>query len=146
MTINDAKRALHIFCIEPAVVKGKTPRNQQSKIICEDRVMMPKKLLYRHNKVHLMVDYMFVQGVQFLTTISHKFKFRTPEALPYAHKQGVKKEDILKGVIKVIKLYQARGLTVEQIHCDNEFECIRNEIRPVLLNISAADEHVSMIE
>ena len=33
-----------------------------------------------------------------------------------------------------------------QIHGDNEFECVREEIRPILLNISAADEHVSMVE
>ena len=89
---------------------------------------------------------MFVQGIQFLTTISHKLKFRTAEALPYASKRGAKKEFILSGLMKVIKLYQARGLTVEQVHGDNEFECIREDIRPVLLNVSAADEHVSMIE
>ena len=89
---------------------------------------------------------MFVQGVQFLTTISHELKFSTVEALPITYKKGAKKDDILNGINKVIKLYQSRGLIVEQIHGDNEFECIREDIRPVLLNISAADEHVSMIE
>ena len=93
-----------------------------------------------------MVDYIFVQGVQFLTTISHELKFRTAEALPITYKKGTRKEDILTGVNKVIKLYESRVLIMEQIHGENEFECIREEIRPTLLNISAADEHVSMIE
>lgn len=40
-------------------------------------------------EIHLMIDYMFVQGVQFLTTISSKFNYRTVEALSYVNKKGV---------------------------------------------------------
>ena len=93
-----------------------------------------------------MVDYMFVQGVQFLTTISTKFNYRTVEALPFAHKKGAEKEDIISGINKVITLYQPCGLTVQQINGDNEFECIREDVRPILLNITAADEHVSPVK
>ena len=89
---------------------------------------------------------MFVQGTQFLTTISHHYNFCTVEALPYTGKKGAKTDKILKGVQKVVRLYEARGLTVEQVHGDNEFECIREDIRPINLNITAADEHVSTIE
>ena len=89
---------------------------------------------------------MFVQGVQFLTTILHELKFCTAEALPYAHKKGAKKEDILRGLQKVVNLYHSRGLTVEQVHGNNEFECVSEDIRPILMKISAADEHVSMVE
>ena len=77
---------------------------------------MPSNILIRLMKVQLMVDYMFVQGVQFLTTTSHELKFRTVEALPITYKKGAKKDDILNGINKVIKLYQSRGLIVEQIH------------------------------
>ena len=93
-----------------------------------------------------MVDYMFAQGVRFLTTISTKFNYRTVEALPHVNKKGAKKEDILAGINKVINLYQSRGLIVEQVNGDNEFECIREDIRPILLNITAADKHVSPVE
>ena len=54
-------------------------------------------------------------------------------------KKGAKKDDILSGLLKVIKLYRARGLEVVQVHGDNEFECVREELNPILLNISAAD-------
>ena len=93
-----------------------------------------------------MVDHMFVQGVQFIITISHHLKFRIVEALQYVHKKGTKKQDMLNGLNKVINLYKSRGLEVKIIHGDNEFECLREELRPIALNIAAADEHVSMIE
>ena len=146
MSHKDAKKALHIFGDEPATIKGKTTRIKQSKIKCIHRVKLPYDILKRHNKVHIMVNYMFVQGVQFSTTILYELKFRTAEALRYAHKKGAKKEDILTGLQKVINLYQSRGLIVEQVHGDNEFECVKEDIRPILMNISAADEHVSMVE
>ena len=69
---------------------------------------------------------MFIQGIQFLTTISHEFKFRTAEALPYTFKKGAKKEDIWRGIQKVIKLYQSRGLVVAKVHGDNKFEWHRD--------------------
>ena len=106
---------------------------------------LPRDILRNHNKVHIMVDHMFVQGIQFLTTISHELKFRTAEA-QYAHKKGARKEDMLSGLNKVINLYQSRGLEVETIHADNEFKCVREELRPIILDVTAADQHVSMIE
>ena len=43
----------------------------------------------------------------------------------------------------MIKLYHSRGLTVEEVIGDNKFECVKEEIQPVMLNIAAVDEHVS---
>ena len=142
----DAKRSLHIYGEETATVKGRTTRNKQSRIKHTEHKDIPKHILLKHNKVHLMVDYMFVQGVQFLTTILTKFNYRTVEALPYVNKKGAKKEDILAGINKVINLHQSRGLIVQQVNSDNEFECIREDIRLILLNITAADEYVSPVE
>ena len=53
----------------------------------------------------------------------------------------------MKGVNKMINLYyQARDLVVEQVIGENEFDCIKEDIRPNLLNIIAADTHVSTVE
>ena len=146
VSLEDAKRALHIYGEDTAVVKGRTTKNKQSKIEYIKLPELPRTILLKHDKINLMVDYMIVQGVQFLTTISAKLNYRTVEALPYVNKKGVKKEDILQGVKKVINLYQSRGLIVQQISGDNEFECIREDISPILLNITAAEEHVSPVE
>ena len=116
VTIDDVKRSLHIFGEESATVKGTMTQKKHSKRICHNRVEMPSNILIKHRKVQLMVDYMFIQGVQFLTTISHELKFRTVKALPITYKKGAKKDDILNGINKVIKLYQSRGIIVEQIH------------------------------
>ena len=77
--MEDVKRALHIYSEEVSTVKGKTTKQKQSKITFMEHVDEPRSILLKHNKVHLMVDYMFVQGVQFLTTVSSKFNFRTME-------------------------------------------------------------------
>ena len=43
-------------------------------------------------------------------------------------------------------MYHARGIHVNQINTDNEFECIRNNILPINLNVVAAEEHVGDVE
>ena len=53
---------------------------------------------------------------------------------------------MLNGLNKVINLYKARGLQVDAVHGDNDFECLSEELRPISLNIAADDEHVSMVE
>ena len=43
-------------------------------------------------------------------------------------------------------MYHARGIHANQINTDNEFECIRNDILPINLNVVAAEEHVGDVE
>ena len=37
-------------------------------------------------------------------------------------------------------------MIVEQINCDNQFECIREDVAPIPLNVVGAAEHVGYIE
>ena len=46
----------------------------------------------------------------------------------------------------MITIYHARGVHVNQINTDNEFEYIKNDILPTNLNVVAAKEHVGEIE
>ena len=48
---------------------------------------------------------------------------------------------MLKGVNTCIHMYHARGLEVTQLNTDNEFRCIEEDIRPIILNGVAADEY-----
>lgn len=43
-------------------------------------------------------------------------------------------------------MYNARGIEITQIDADNEFACVREELRPLFLNIVAANEHVGSVE
>ena len=45
-----------------------------------------------------------------------------------------KKKDMELGLKIVINMYHARGLRVIQVNTDNEFECIREEVRPINMN------------
>ena len=54
--------------------------------------------------------------------------------------------DMKNGLKRVIHLYHVRGIHVNQINTDNEFECIKNDILPTNLNVVAAEEHVGEIE
>ena len=48
--------------------------------------------------------------------------------------------------MKAVRLYKARGLTIVNVHADNEFECCRAELRPIILNIAGAGMHVGEVE
>ena len=60
--------------------------------------------------------------------------------------------NLLKGIKKVVNLYNARGFHVNGLFMDGEFEKIRNlmknngALQPSLLNTTLADEHVLEIE
>jgi hypothetical protein len=56
------------------------------------------------------------------------------------------KTTILRRLHDTIGRYAARGLTVCDIHGDNEFECARASILPIALNIVPADSHVGEVE
>ena len=83
----------------------------------------------------------FVQGILFYHTISRGIGFRTVRQVP-----DCSKAVILRETQAVIKLYQSRGFTICDIHADNEFECIRDDIYPITMNIVTADSHVGEIE
>ena len=43
-------------------------------------------------------------------------------------------------------MYHSRGIHVNQINNDNEFECIRNDILPINLKVITAEEHIGDVE
>ena len=51
-----------------------------------------------------------------------------------------------RGILKVLEVYKARGLTITPICGDNEFEKLREGIQPTHLDIVACGEHIPRIE
>jgi hypothetical protein len=86
------------------------------------------------------VDFFFVQGIPFFHTISRGIGFRSVRQVPDRGRAV-----ILRETRAIIKLYQSRGFHVCDIHADNEFECIREEIRPIEMNVVPADSHVGEV-
>ena len=144
VTVDDVKRALHIYGPDTAYLQGKTTRKKSPPIMTIPTVDIPRTILDKHNNITLSVDYVFIQGITMLHTISGtSYQFRTIEPL---FKSKPNKGDILSCIEKVLRLYSSRGIMVTQINCDNEFNCIRDNIAPIVLNSVAADEHVGDIE
>ena len=84
---------------------------------------------------------MFVAGVPFFVTYSGKIRFTTVEFLP--RRTARQLANFLK---KVLFLY-ARGFFVVRLFLmDREFEPVKDLVLLIEINITAAREHVGLIE
>ena len=142
VTPDDARRATHIYGPDVATLKGKMTRTAAApRAPTFEAVPLPAPITEHHRNVTLCVDFFFVQGIGFLHTISRGIGFRTVSPILDRTRQT-----ILRELTTAINLYTSRGLTVRDIHADNEFDCIRETIRPIELNIVPADSHVGEVE
>ena len=142
LTVDDAKRASIIYGPELAAIKGKTTRSAAAKHVPTfQAVPIPAHVAAHHLNLTACIDFLFIQGIAFLHSISRKLGFRTLAQVP-----NRAKATMLKETRSIINLYHARGFTVNDIHADSEFECIRNDILPTDMNIVPADSHVGEIE
>ena len=141
ITADDARRAIRIYGPDVATLKGKTTKTKGNRHPTFEPVELPAYITERHKKITISQDIFYVQGIPFFHTISKKVQFRTAAVLP-----NRKKETLLKETKSVINLYQHRGFQVMDIHADKEFECLKEDLRPININIVGADEHVHDIE
>ena len=113
VTLDDTKRALHIYGPHLAHLKGKTVRKKPNPIEITDFVPLPKQILQAQSFINLSVDYFFVQGIPVLHSISHNIHFRTVEFLMNKHKASEK--DTIDGVLRILNMYRR----VERYVCHN---------------------------
>ena len=144
VNVDDAKRVLHIYGPDTALLKGKTTKKGLQRINRIKYVDAAKHIKEDNKNIYLYVYYMYVQGVPILTTISGDYNFRTVD--PLMNKRKANKEDMVAGLTKVLKIYRSNGFNVIQVSADNEFECVREAISPTFLNITATNEHMSEVE
>ena len=81
VTIDDAKVSMHIFGREPASIKGKATRKKPQAIGAMPLVEIPATIMDLHPTVILSMDYVYIQGIPMLHTISSGYTFRTIEAV-----------------------------------------------------------------
>ena len=143
VTIDNAKISIRIFGREPVSIKGKATRKKPQAIGTMPLVEIPATILDLRPTVTLSMDYVYIQGIPILHSISSGYTFRTIEAVR-ATKPN--KKITVAAASRVINIYEARGFQVAQINADNKFECIREDMRPIPLNIVAAGEHVGDVE
>ena len=141
ITIEDARRALKLYGIDPAFIKGTTVRGK-GQVAGDHKIMhLPKEIYPKHKDVCLCFDFFFVNRIPFIHSISTKINFRTTK-----HVEDRKNETILKEVMNVIKLYENRGFRVTEIRGDGEFKGLEGVVSPRKLTIVPKDAHVPEVE
>ena len=141
ITVDDAKRALHIYGPDIATLKGKTTKKQNSHIPNYQPILIPAPIIAQYTNNRLFIDIFWVCGYPFFHTISEWIKFRTVALIPD------RKQWILVAETKaIINMYTNRGLHITRVEGDNEFCTLENDILPVQLNIADADDHVPEVE
>jgi hypothetical protein len=140
VTRKDINAANNIFGPNVASMKGKTVRSTQDPVLTE-YVEIPKDMVALNKDVTLTADVMFVDGLGFLVTASRSIKSTTKDYVPKRSKA-----DLINSLKKVFEIYSKRGFKIKTALMDREFECLRYDIRGVMLNTTAASEHVTEIE
>ena len=141
VTVADAKRALLIYGVDLAALKGERTKGPSQLIPTFNLVQVPGFILQHHSDVTLCMDNFYVQGHPFFHTISRKVQFRT--VAPVLNRN---KATLLREIKPVLAMYKSRGFNNSNLHAIMEFECIQNDVLPSRLNVTAANDHVGEVE
>eukprot|EP00957_Ditylum_brightwellii_P057853 4387055-Ditylum_brightwellii.AAC.1 len=120
-------------------LQGKTVRQRPEQIEPE-YLGIPRDFYRLHHFVMLTADVMFVNGLVFFTALGRDIRFGAAE-----HIQSRTAKQLVKSLMKVVKLYALGGFIIRTVIMDGEFEKIKPEVE-LDVNISAAKEHVGEIE
>ena len=115
VTVDDIKLAESIYGPDIGVLKGKTTRSKPAPVV-RDLVDVPKLLVKRNKKVKICFDVLTVCGLHFMASISKNLMYCTCKYIP-----DLKATTYQSHIDKVLRLYNAAGFQVKQIHCDNAF-------------------------
>ena len=142
VTKSDAQRANIIYGPDLAYLKGKTMDHPASPhVATQVRSPLLGDIAKHHSSITLCLDFFYIQWLPFIHAISWKVGYR--QAVIVSDRT---KETMLSFVNKSILEYTARGFEVVDIHADKEFECLRESLGNVSLEICDPDEHVLEVE
>ena len=142
VTKSDAQRATIIYGPDLAYLKGKTMDHPASPHVATQLLSpLPGDIAKHHSNITLCFDFFYVQRLPFIHAISQKVGYRQAAIV-----SDRTKETMLSFVNKSILEYTARGFEVVDVHADKEFECLRESLGNVPLEICGPDEHVPEVE
>jgi hypothetical protein len=123
VTRQDILNAEHIFFPDTGSLKGKTLPKASYQVQSGTLVPIPATIMTHYRKVVLCVDFVKVNKMPFLMTISREIKFGT-----VAWIKNEKIDTILKQITDVRKIYIKRGFLLELFEVDGQFEPIRGAL------------------
>ncbi|VEU41596.1 unnamed protein product [Pseudo-nitzschia multistriata] len=144
VTRRDVKMMGEIYGPHAGVVKGRTVRRTPGHVR-EDITEAPQSILDNYSNIVLCIDIFTINGVQFLHSISRHIRARTAKAIA-----DQKKPTLMRAVKAIIGHYISRGFKVTQIHGDNQFKCLRDDLLgmkpPIQLHCVPAGQHEPTVE
>ena len=140
-TVDDVRRAYHIYGPIVEALKGKTTRARPAIVPSYALVKLPSYIMNIHQQVTLCIDILLVNGNYFLHTISRNIRFRT--TAPLINRS---KKQLLRRLKPVFQQYHSRGFEIHEVLADNEFQCLEADILPTRLNLVSRNEHVGDVE
>ena len=141
ITVGDINRSRIIYGPPIPPLKGRTRDQESARVKDLTMVQLPKELYEDLKNVTLCVDFHYVNEITVFHTISRKINYRTV-SFPLSRSKAT----ILNELKAIYKVYNARGFKITDIHADNEFQKIQNEVLPVRLHLCGTDDHVPEIE
>lgn len=122
----DVDVAMEVYGKSHSAEKGRAVRKKPAKLI-DDSIEIPKELYMQNQFVDLCVDVMYVNSVLFLTSIDKTIRFRACVPL-----DSRKHEELLRAIQTVVRHYNQSGIFTQKIHCDHEFESMKDDLQDEL--------------
>ncbi len=140
VTVSDVDYAYQIFGPYVANLRGKTTRTKQDHVQVE-YVQIPWDFVQLNKYVTLVADVMFVNGLSFLVISLQGLSLVTIEHLPSRTAKC-----LVHTLERVFRIYATAGFVIQAALMDMEFEKLRTMMPHVVLNTTAAHEHVGEVE
>jgi len=139
-TSTDIANSRMLFGPDRGAIRGKTVRQRPSRVRPE-LIVLPQQMYEKLRDVVLTADVMFVNGLPHFVTLSRGIKLITIEFLP-----SRTAEQLHKSLQVVASIYRRGGFLVKMCLMDMEFKKLEEGSSEVLVNTTAAREHVTDIE
>ncbi len=141
ISIDDISRAEAIYGPLVPLCKGKMVRKRPQHSANIKRIPLPPPVLQHHRVDTMSMDFLFVHGHPYLLMRARNFKFQAINAC-----RGRGKVETSAAITAFRNLFTSRGLNISTAWGDNEFEKVREHIRPLQLETVGRGEHVGDIE
>ena len=119
-TIEDVDLAQTQFGPDICVIKGKIT---QKKIQAQEKYSIPisQELIDKNMYIGLRIDIITINGVMFLTSISHELFHRISQFIP-----DKASNTLAKHIKHILNFYKKGNFIITTIHCNQEFKLVFN--------------------
>ena len=143
VNVEDIKRAIGIWGKDAIGLKGRDVRRSPEPTGWINDIPLPPEVLEHHRSTMISVNYTFIHGLPHFHYCSRGYCFRAVEYIP---RKIPTKRDSIRCLKKVLNVFEKRGIDVNPINADGEFECVCDDVQPTDLNVVVAGEYVSDIK